>query len=189
MYNIAVTGSLASGKSFILNYLSNMGYKTFSCDDYVRKLYQDIAIQNLIKNSLEDLDIFNKQNLAKIIYNDAEARDKLEKIIHPKVRIAIKEFEEENKKENFLFTEVPLLFESGFDKYFSFSICVFCSEKTRIKRANSRGGAIDPNILEKIKQIQLGQEEKKKRADFLIDSEEEDKKIKANLVAIINAIK
>jgi len=188
MYNIAITGSFASGKSFILNCLSNMGYKVFSCDDYVKKLYQDVAIQKLVENSLEGLGAFNKQNLAKIIYNDAGERVKLEKIIHPKVRLAIKAFEEENKKENFVFTEVPLLFESGFDKYFSYNICVFCSEKTRFSRANSRG-SIDPMIFEKIQQIQISQEEKKKRASFTIDSEEEQKKIEENLIEIINTIK
>jgi dephospho-CoA kinase len=188
MYNIAITGSFASGKSFVLNCLSGMGYKTFSCDDYVKKLYQDVAIQKLVENSLEKLGTFNKQNLAKIIYNDAEERVKLEKIIHPKVRLAIKEFEEENKKENFIFTEVPLLFESGFDKYFLSNICVFCSEKTRFSRANSRG-VIDPIIFKKITQIQFSQEEKKKRANFIIDSEKEKKKIEEKLIEIINTIK
>ena len=65
---------------------------------------------------------------------------------------------------------------------------MFCSEKTRFSRANSRG-SIDPMIFEKIQQIQISQEEKKKRASFTIDSEEEQKKIEEKLIEIINTIK
>ena len=129
MHNIAITGSFASGKSFILNCLSSMGYKIFSCDEYIKKLYENISIQELVENTIEGLGKFNKQNLAKIIYEKKESRQQLEKIIHPKVRFAIKEFEENNQEEDFIFTEVPLLFEFGFNEYFSYNICVFCSEK------------------------------------------------------------
>jgi dephospho-CoA kinase len=188
MYNIAITGSFASGKTFVLNCLKSMNYKTFSCDDYVKFLYQDIVIQKLVENSIEGVGKFNKQSLAKIIYNNPKSRDKLEKIIHPKVRAAIKEFEEKYKTEDFIFTEVPLLFESGFDKYFSYNINVFCSEKTRIIRANNRG-VIDPVIFEKIKKIQFAQEEKNKRADFVINSEKEKEQIEEKLTEIINRIK
>ena len=188
MHNIAITGSFASGKSFILNCLSSMGYKIFSCDEYIKKLYENISIQELVENTIEGLGKFNKQNLAKIIYEKKESRQQLEKIIHPKVRFAIKEFEENNQEEDFIFTEVPLLFEFGFNEYFSYNICVFCSEKTRVSRANARG-IVDPEIFEKIKQIQFSQDEKKNRADFIVDSEQEKEKIEEVLTEIINGIR
>ena len=188
MYNIAITGSFASGKSFILHCLYSMGYKVFSCDEYVKTLYEDISIQKIVEISIEGLVKFDKQKLAKIIYNDNELRSKLESIIYPKVRAGIAKFEEENQQEKLIFTEVPLLFESGSDKYFSYNISVFCSEKTRALRAKSRK-VFDLDIFEKIKQIQLSQEEKKKRADFIIDSEQSIIKIEIALMTIINEIK
>ena len=97
-------------------------------------------------------------------------KQKLENIIHPLVRKGIREFESDNKNENLVFTEVPLLFETGFDKYFSKVICVFCSEETRWERAKLRK-IKDIDAFEKIKKAQLPQEVKMEKADFVIDSE------------------
>ena len=44
-----------------------------------------------------------------------------------------------NIKEPFIFIEVPLLFETGFDAYFDYSICVYCNEESRKTRAQKRG--------------------------------------------------
>jgi len=188
MHNIAITGSFASGKTFVLDYLYSIGHEVFSCDDYVKELYENIAIQELIESSIEGLGKFNKPNLAKIIYNNKTLRETLENIVHPMVRGAIKEFEQKNIDKNFIFTEVPLLFETGFNKYFSYNICVFCSEDTRILRAKARG-FFDPIIFEKIKEIQLSQEEKKNRADFILDSEQKKEIIEKELNKIMNNIK
>lgn len=187
MHNIAITGSFASGKSFVLKRLQSMGFEVFSCDDYVKKLYEDISVQELIENSIEGLGKFHKQNLASIIYNNEKSRKILENIVHPKVRIGIKEFETKNTEKYFIFTEVPLLFESGFDKFFLSNICVFCSENTRIERAQSRAG-FDQIIFEKIKEIQIPQEEKKNRANFIIDSEQQAETIEKDLRAIMEKI-
>lgn len=188
MNNIAVTGSYASGKSFVLECAQSMGYKIFSCDNYVRELYQDINLQKFIESKIEKLGKFNKKRLARIIYSDSDSRKKLESIIHPKVRGGIKSFEQQNAGEKIIFTEVPLLFESGFDKYFLYTLCVFCSEDTRIARAKSRGN-INSEFFEKIKKIQLSQEEKKVRANFTIDSEKDVNQIKIVLTEIIDSIK
>jgi len=170
MRNIAVTGSFATGKTHIINCIINLGYQTFLCDDYVKLLYQDRSIKSQIEQEIKGLEQFDKAKLAKIIYNDALMKKKLENIIHPLVRKGIREFESDNQNENLVFTEVPLLFETGFDKYFSKVICVFCSEETRWERAKLRK-IKDIDAFEKIKKTQLPQEVKMAKADFVIDSE------------------
>lgn len=172
MKNIAVTGSFASGKSFVINQIKKMGYKVFSCDDYVRTLYQDVQVQALAIKEINGLNIFEKSKLADIIFNNDLMRKKLENIIHPMVRAGIKKFEQDNIKENLIFTEVPLLYESGFDKYFAHVICVYCSEEMRLARALNRG-VKNIEIFEKIKTIQLPQEAKIKLTPYIIDSEKE----------------
>ena len=182
--NIAVTGSFASGKSYVIEKIKQMNYKVFSCDDYVKILYQNINIQNIIINEIKELEIFDKTKLASIVYNNDQERIKLERIVHPLVKEAIELFEEENKFETLIFTEVPLLFESGFDKYFRNTICVYCTEKTRLARAKARG-LNNIGIFEKIKKIQLPQNIKKQKANFTIDSENE---IEGQLIDIIKKI-
>jgi len=187
MKHIAITGSFASGKSFVLKCLKSMGYKVFSCDDYVRKLYEDKKLQKLVENSIKNLDQFDKKKLAIIIYNDNNARKKLEAIIHPMVRSGIEDFAQKNLNEQVIFSEVPLLFESGFDKYFSQTICVYCLEKTRLKRSELRR-IEDNDFFEKLKKIQLPQEEKQKLADFTINSEADLFEVKQSLQNIIEKI-
>lgn len=170
MKSIAITGSFASGKSFVLNYLKSLGYKVFSCDDYVRALYLDSGVQQDLLKIISGLQVFDKKKLIAIIYSDDLQRKNLENYIHPKVREGIEDFKRKFSTEDLLFIEVPLLFETGFNKHFDCSICVYCSENTRRKRAMTRS-YFDPEIYNKIKTLQLPQGNKKKLADFSINTD------------------
>lgn len=173
MKSIAITGSFASGKTFVLKYLEKAGYKTFSCDEYVKQLYLDPNIQQELLCIFDKKlfgKIFDKKKLSEIIYNDDTQRKKLEQYIHPKVRKGINDFKNNNIKEPFIFIEVPLLFETGFYAYFDYSICVYCNEESRKTRAQKRGD-FNLKIYNKIKNIQLPQEEKKNLANFQINTD------------------
>lgn len=166
---IAITGSFACGKSFVLKSFKKLGYKVFSCDDYVRNLYLNLEIQKDIIRII-DIPVFDKLMLIKAIYNDDIKRKKLENYIHPIVREGINDFKNKYSDEKFLFVEIPLLFETGFNDYFDYSVCVFCSEETRLKRAVKRSN-FNLEIYEKIMISQLPQETKKNLADFQINTE------------------
>lgn len=166
---IAITGSFASGKSFVSEYIAKKSYKVFSCDDYVKKLYLDSSIQKKIIDLIE-ITFFDKKEIIKTIYSDEVKRKKLENYIHPLVRNGIREFKEQNASEDLLFVEIPLLFESGFDKYFDYSICVYCDEKNRLERAKQRTD-FNLEIYNKIKQVQMPWQDKIKLADFLINTD------------------
>lgn len=168
--SVAITGSLSSGKTFVLNYLKSLDYPVFSCDDFVRNLYKDSNIQNQVLRIVEELTSFNKKELIQIIYNQPKCRKKLEEYIHPLVRGAIEDFKKQFSNNKILFFEVPLLFETGFEKHFDYSICVFCSELVRLERAKTRNN-FDLVIYNKIKEAQLPAEEKIKKADFSINTE------------------
>lgn len=170
MKAIGITGSFAAGKSFLLNYLAGAGYKTFSADEFVSNLYKDDIIKHKILNILPTLKIFDKAKIAYIIYNNEEERKNLQRFIHPFVVKAIKNFKSENKEKNFIFAEVPLLFESNFEQYFDFIITTYCSEESRLERAKSRKG-FNMDIYKRIEQIQLPQNVKLKKSDFIINSE------------------
>lgn len=187
MRNIAITGSFASGKSFVLNCAKSLSYMVFSCDDFIREAYKDIKLQDKVVGEIEGLEIFDKKKLSKIIYDNPLSRKKLESIIHPIVRDGIREFEEVNKSQKIIFTEVPLLFESNFDEYFSYAICVYCSEETRLQRAKERG-INNIGLYNKIKSVQLDQEEKKRRSDFVINSDTSQREIEKSLEEIIKKI-
>ena len=66
----AITGSFRSGKTFLLNHLSSLGFKIFSSDAYVSELYLDPEIQKQILELLPDLKIFDKLEIAKLIFSN-----------------------------------------------------------------------------------------------------------------------
>ena len=185
MKKIAITGSYASGKSFILDLIKSLDYKVFSCDDYVRSLYEKEEVRNQVAREIEGLGVFDKKKLIQIIYNSPEQRVKLEKIIHPMVREEIFAFGQQYSGESRLFFEVPLLFEKNFDSYFDYTICVYCDEDVRLERAKKRKN-FSLDLYEKLKQIQLPQEEKRNRADYSIKCQGDQTEIREKVKQIID---
>lgn len=133
---IAITGSIGSGKTEVCNYLRKLGYDVFDCDAVNKQLLDANAYDLLFKDFNECFDgkSLNKQKLAEIVFNDKQAKDKLESIMHP---LILKELL--SKKDDPLFAEVPLLFESNWEKYFDESILVIADEKDALDRLINRG--------------------------------------------------
>lgn len=187
MLAIGITGSYASGKTVVLDYLASKGYKTFSADECVKNLYKNIEIQNQILKLLPSLKIFDRTEISELIYSDDNARQKLQDFVYP---LLIKElifFKQQNKIAEFIFAEIPLLFEANFKIYFDFVVTIFCSEETRIKRAIGRP-SFDPQIYKKIEKIQLSQEGKIARADFAINSDCDMLKLEKQIIQLIKKL-
>ena len=169
MLAISITGSYASGKTFILDYLAEKEYKTFCADKCIKELYQDVALQTQILKLLPELEYFNIGKISNLIYNNALAREKLQNFIYPLLIDKLILFKQENADFKFVFAEIPLLYEAKFDKYFDFVVTIYCSEEIRMQRAITRS-SFDIAIYNKIKEIQLSQESKIAKADFAINS-------------------
>lgn len=169
MLSIGITGSFASGKSYVLNLIAEEGYKIFSSDECVSNLYENKAIQNQILKLIPILKSFDKKKLAEIIYDDPLSRERIESFMHPLVLKEIKNFKEKNSLENFVLIEVPLLFEARWEQYFDFIITIYCSEDKRLEHAKSKVN-FDQKIYNKLEKMQFSQAEKMKRADFIINT-------------------
>ncbi|XVN42850.1 MAG: dephospho-CoA kinase [Candidatus Rickettsia vulgarisii] len=182
-----ITGSYASGKTFVLDYLANLGYITFSSDEHIKDLYKKPEIQNIVLELL-GIKTFDKKQIAEIIYNDDLAREKLQDFIHPFVVKQLSFFKQQNSESDITFVEVPLLFEAGFDQYFDFHITTFCSEKTRLERAKLREG-FSLQTYNKISEIQLSQEIKMNKANFAIDTDVDLVNLDKQIVELIKKIR
>lgn len=166
MLSIALTGGIASGKSTVLKMLSRK-FAVMDSDAIVSALYRNKKICNKIKKFFGTCD---KETLAGVVFSSKSKRKKLEAILHPFVLKEIKKklalLEEKNEK--IAFVEVPLLFESGFNKFFDFSLCVFCTREQQISRLQKKGFSRKQALQRISAQIPLKQ--KIKSADFLIDN-------------------
>lgn len=170
MKKVGITGNFAAGKSYILDIISRFGYKIFSCDFFVNQLYQKIDIQEQIVSLTNRFSgSFQKDQLAEIIYNHQEDRKKIENLVHPLVLQAMHDFTNTNSEEEIVFLEVPLLFEAGFESFFDKIICVYADRDTRLSRAISKRN-VTKDLFEKIEKLQMPQEEKITRSDYIINS-------------------
>jgi len=177
MFKLGLTGSIASGKSTVLKAFADLGYPTFSADAAVHELYQSRAVkpvgalfpQALVNNHIDRavLSSILAQNPAKT----AELIKQLEAIVHPMVHEEVEDFlnRAEASGAPLAVVDIPLLFEAGFDYGFDAVALTFCDEETLRSRALGRAG-MDEKKLNLILKRQLSQDEKKQKADYLIDT-------------------
>ena len=160
------------------------GVILFSADKIVQKLYKDKDFKKLLskKFNIEKIN-FIKKNLKKIIKSNKKNIKKLEKVIHPKVRIHIKKFTNKNKNKKFLFYEIPLLIESKLMRYFNIIIFIK-AKKFEIKRFKSKKG--DKKLFNLLDSKQLNDNKKIKSSDHVIVNEKNLKILKKNLYGIIS---
>mgnify|MGYP003695020357 CR=1 FL=1 len=185
MIKIAITGSIASGKTTASEILSYKRGPLFSADNEIKKLYKDKNFKNyLIKKFLIRKNSNLKYSLILKIFEDKKNLIKLEKIIHPQVRKRMKMFSIKNKNKNKIFYEIPLLFENKLTKYFDVIIFIKTSKTTRLKRFKSRGG--DKNLFNILDKRQLSDKKKSKLSDHIIINEKNFYVLKKNLLDIIS---
>jgi dephospho-CoA kinase len=115
-----------------LKLLNNRNFFIIACLGFVAGLPLALILSTLKATLFENG--FDKKKLSQIIYSDDNQRRKLEQYIHTKVRKGINDFQNKHLNEPLIFVEVPLLFETGFNSYFDYSICVYCSEESRKER-------------------------------------------------------
>jgi len=184
MIKIGITGSLASGKTTASQILSYRRGPLFSADKIVKKLYKDENFKRLLSKKFNiKNDNFIKKNLKKIIFANKKNILKLEKIIHPQVRINMKKFTNKNKNKKLLFYEIPLLIESKLMKYFNIIIFVKAKRNLRLKRFKSNNG--DEKLFNILDKKQLNDKKKVKFCDHLVVNEKNLKILKKKLLNII----
>ena len=127
---IAITGTIAAGKTTVAILFRRRGIPVFNADQYAkRSLYQGSVCYEKIKEVFgEDVigasgDIDPKK-LAGIIFQDNSKREQLNAIVHPFVLEGMQKF----------FTTNSLLFETGWNQYFDRTVVVTCSEDIAIQR-------------------------------------------------------
>ena len=111
---------------------------------------------------------YNRKWVAQRVFNNEKLLLELNKIIHPAVKSDF-EFWVREQKGDFAFKETALLFELNLDKNCFKSILVTTDEKVRIKRVMERDGKTCQEV-KNIVQKQMSEQEKRKRADFIIEN-------------------
>lgn len=168
---IAISGTMASGKSSVLAYLKSLGYPTIDCDSINTNLQKKgekgyLEILNQFGyDILDENEEIDRKKLAAIIFSNEKKKQQLENILHPLILEKCYEFKE--KTNGLMFVEVPLLYELGWEKFFDEHWLITCSLKTCYKRCLKYRNMTKEQVSERINQ-QMDNELKKKKASVII---------------------
>lgn len=165
------------GKSAAAQILERRGVPVIDTDLLARRIVEPgqpalAEIQRAFGNDIVAPDgQLRREELARIIFSNPAARQKLESITHPRIRELwgkqVELWRAQNRPVGIVV--IPLLFETNAEKEFDATICVACSEVTQRKRLEERGWSSE-QIAQRIA-AQLPIEKKIARADFVIWSE------------------
>ena len=171
---IGLTGGIGSGKTTVAKLLESKGYSVYYSDIRAKEIVNNnaflkIRIIQLLGDKAYDQDgKYNRKWVAQKIFNNEKLLLELNKIIHPAVRDDF-EFWVKEQKADFVFKETALLFELNLDKNCFKTILVTADESLRIKRVMERDGKTCQEV-KNIIQKQMSEQEKRKRADFIIEN-------------------
>ena len=173
---VGITGSIACGKSIVLNYLKLKGYKVLSLDDICHDLLDEKSVNEEVKNALgiKHLGNASRKEIGDIVFNDENKLKLLDDILHP---LAIKKMESEIKiaraVKGHLFIEVPLLYETKMNKYFDKVWFIYANQETQIKRLMERNNMTLDEAMNRINK-QISVDKKMQMAilygDYVIDN-------------------
>ena len=173
MIKIALTGSIGMGKSTVAKMFKDAGVPVFDADAVVRELQGPGGglvdkIGELFPGCVR-CGTLDRECLAQIVLADRDKLAVLEGIVHPAVLDARTSFIEANRDSFALVFEIPLLFETGGEKDFDKIVVVSAPAEIGRSRALERAGMTNAR-LDSILARQTPDEEKRRRADFVIDT-------------------
>lgn len=181
---IGITGSLSSGKSSVAKILSNNNKLLFSADIAVQNLYKSRSFQKKISKKFRLKKKEIKQEIKEKLLSKKISLKSLGKLVHPIVRLKMRNFYKKNKNKNILFFEIPLLIESKLMNYFDFIILVVAPRKQRLKRYISKGG--DKKMFDLLDKGQISPKKKMKFCNYLIVNNKSKIILKKKVNDIIN---
>lgn len=171
---VGITGSIASGKTSITNYLKEKGYEVIDADEIVskhkekNKLIYDALVKEFGRKILNNNNEIDNKILSQIIYENPNLRIRVNNIVHPIV-YSICEKQIKNTSSEVIFLSVPLLYEAGFEKLCDVVICVNIKEEIQIERLMKRSNISKEEAQKRIS-AQMPLKEKCEKATFIIDN-------------------
>jgi dephospho-CoA kinase len=173
MFILGLTGSLGMGKSTTTKFFAEEGVPVHDADAAVHALYEGEAAP-LIEKTFPGTTAGGKvdrDKLAQRVLNDGTAIARLEAIVHPLVRSAEKRFlgEAERAGAAVAVLDIPLLFETGGDKRCDAVVVVSSPAEVQRTRVFERPGMTEQKFAALLAK-QMPDAEKRKRADFVVDT-------------------
>jgi dephospho-CoA kinase len=173
MLLLGLTGSIGMGKSTTAKLFAEAGVPVYDADAAVHKIYQGEAAP-AIEAAFPGTTVDGKVDRAKLsarVLHDQAAIKRLEQIVHPMLGASRQKFLDDAKASGapVVVMDIPLLFETGGEKRVDAVVVVTTSPENQRERIMARG-TMTSEALDAILARQMPDAEKRKRADFVVDT-------------------
>ena len=178
IFKIAVTGGIGSGKNVVAQEFKTLGARIIDTDSLVHDLYEQDKqlIREMVtlfgSSIINENGSINRVNLGNLVFNDKHALERLNKLVHPKVKAVMDDQIKMFRKTGFkgcVVALVPLLIEAGMADDFDVVVVVTADEQKRIRRVQKRDNLTEKEIELRIK-VQITDDQRVKFADYVIDN-------------------
>jgi dephospho-CoA kinase len=175
---IGITGGIGSGKSLVCKVFRLLNVPVYDADSHAKEVMTtDGILISAIKKEFGDLSYHpdgavNRVYLANHVFNDEKRLEVLNRLVHPRVKLDYENWVAEHSQHVYVLKEAALLFEAGSYKLLDKIIVVHTPEPLRIKRVLSRDTHRTVEQIKGIVEKQMPEDEKMKRADYIIVNDE-----------------
>lgn len=172
---IAITGNIGSGKSTFSKFIESFGCKVIYADNLSKSLLESnyLIKKKIIETFGNEAYVNNKPNkkfLADTVFQNTKKLSMLESILHPEViKLSVKMMDEHLKKHNLVFLEAALIYEADMEKYFDYVVLITADKDIRFNRKKVSEN-YTREAFDKREELQIPQDEKRKRADFIFEN-------------------
>ena len=175
LLKIGLTGGIGCGKSTAVNAFRALGAKIIDADLISKNLVKagNPALTEIMNAFGDDILLadgeLNRAKLKEIVFSDPDALDKLEAIIHPRVRAEISRQINASKGESYIVVDIPLLLEKNYNELFDRIVVVDCLPEQQVSRVIQRD-SLDEDSVKSIIKKQVSREMRLKSATDILDN-------------------
>lgn len=188
---LGLTGSIGMGKTTTARFFADLGAPVLDSDAVVHTLYEREAVAQIDQafpgTSIEGH--IDRAELSRRVLGNPSALRQLETIVHPLVKQAQSRFlaEAERAGAHVAVLDIPLLFETGVDSNVDAVVVVTAPAELQRARVMDRP-AMTAAKLDALLQRQVPDAEKRRRADFIVDTSRGYGSARAQVRAILDAV-
>lgn len=197
MLRVGLTGGLASGKSLVGRALADLGCFLIKADDLGRLVQEPggEAYEGIVKEFGREIltpeGAIDRRRLAALAFHDPERLKRLNALVHPPVKARERQLQEEfarRSPDGIAVTEAAILVETGTYREYDKLIVAVCRPEQQIERAMARDGLTREEIMDRVRR-QMPLEEKRKHADYVIDTSGAKEDTLAQTRAVYNSLR
>ena len=187
-----LTGGIGSGKSEVATLLAGLGAYIVDTDEIAREVVAagSDGLAEIAREWPEAIrgGVLDRAALADVVFGDTAARERLNALLHPRIRKAALERERPAAPGQLVVHVVPLLFETGYDRLVDASIVVLAPLERRVKRLVERDGADEARVRVRMA-AQIDPDEAARRARFIIMNDGDFSQLRERTAAVYEALR